>query len=149
MGAGRAGEGCWSPGGLQNRGLIIERKEAGHRVWSVTLALSDSKNISCVLHRRQRRNESLLLPSARARRGRTPACAVLPSHRRRITQNFCEVFFFFFSPSTLVLLRVLDILLLRKLKVRMTLYFSDSVLAGMLYLSSSSSSILREGKNKQ
>lgn len=144
MDAGRAGEGCWSPGGLQNRGLIIERKEAGHRVWSVTLALSDSKNISCVLHRRQRRNESLLLPSARACRGRT-----LPAQfRRRITQTFCEVFLFF-SPSTLVLLRVLDILLLRKLKVRMTLYFSDSVLAGMLYLSSSSSSILREGKNKQ
>lgn len=43
----------------------------------------------------------------------------------------------------MVLLRVLDILLLRKLKVRMTLYFSDSVFAGMLYLSSSSSSILR------
>lgn len=143
MDAGRAGEGCWSPGGLQNRGLIIERKEAGHRVWSVTLALSDSKNISCVLHRHQRRNESPLLPSARACRGRT-----LPAQfRRRITQTFSEVFFFF--SSTLVLLRVLDILLLRKLKVRMTLYFSDSVLAGMLYLSSSSSSILREGKNKQ
>lgn len=45
---------------------------------------------------------------------------------------------------TLVLLRVLDIRLLRKLKVRMTLYFSDSILVGMLYLSSSSSSILWE-----
>lgn len=45
-------------------------------------------------------------------------------------------------PFPLVLLRVLDILLLRKLKVRMTLYFSDSTFVGMLYLSSSSSSIL-------
>lgn len=31
---------------LQNRGLIIKRKAAGHHVWSVTLALSYSKNIS-------------------------------------------------------------------------------------------------------
>lgn len=31
---------------LQNRGLIIERKADGHHVWSVTLALSYSKNIS-------------------------------------------------------------------------------------------------------
>lgn len=45
---------------------------------------------------------------------------------------------------TLVLLRVLDILLLRKLKVRMTLYFSDSTFAGMSYLSNSSSSILEQ-----
>lgn len=43
---------------------------------------------------------------------------------------------------TLVLLRVLDIRLLRKLKVRLTLYFSDSTLDGMMYLSHSSSSIL-------
>lgn len=71
----QAGEGCWSPGGLQNRGLIIERKEAGHHVWSVTLALSDSKNISCMLHRRQRRNESLLLPSGRT----LPAQFCLPT----------------------------------------------------------------------
>lgn len=40
------------------------------------------------------------------------------------------------------MLRVLDILLLRKLKVRLTLYFSDSTLDGMMYLSHSSSSIL-------
>lgn len=43
---------------------------------------------------------------------------------------------------TLVLLRVLDILLFRKLKVRLTLYFSDSTLDGIMYLSHSSSSIL-------
>lgn len=43
---------------------------------------------------------------------------------------------------TLVLLRVLDILFFRKLKVRLTLYFSDSTLDGIMYLSHSSSSIL-------
>lgn len=48
------------------------------------------------------------------------------------------------------MLRVLDILLLRKLKVRLTLYFSDSTLDGMMYLSHSSSSILfRSQKNSQ
>lgn len=45
---------------------------------------------------------------------------------------------------TLLLFRVLDIRLLRKLKVRITRYFSDSTFAGMLYLSESSSSILQE-----
>ena len=40
----------------------------------------------------------------------------------------------------MVLLRVLDILLFRKLKVRLTLYFSDSTLEGIMYLSQSSSS---------
>ena len=50
------------------------------------------------------------------------------------------------GPLTLVLLRVLDILLFRKLKVRLTLYFSDSVFDGIMYLSHSSSSILFRGK---
>lgn len=43
---------------------------------------------------------------------------------------------------TLLLLRVLYIRLFMKLKVRLTLYFSDSDLEGMIYLSHSSSSIL-------
>lgn len=47
---------------------------------------------------------------------------------------------------TLLLFRVLDILLLRKLKVRITRYFSDSTFAGTLYLSDSSSSILKVKK---
>lgn len=46
------------------------------------------------------------------------------------------------SRLTLVLLRVLDILLFRKLKVRLTLYFSDSTFEGIMYLSHSLSSIL-------
>lgn len=53
--------------------------------------------------------------------------------------NSTCMFFWF----TLLLFRVLDILLLRKLKVRITLYFSDSAFAGMVYLSNSSSSILK------
>lgn len=59
-----------------------------------------------------------------------------------VTADACSWF-------TLVLLRVLDILLLRKLKVRMTLYFSDSTFAGMLYLSNSSSSILKKQKTNK
>lgn len=49
-----------------------------------------------------------------------------------------------FNIPTLLLFRVLDILLLRKLKVRITRYFSDSTFAGIVYLSDSSSSILQE-----
>lgn len=50
---------------------------------------------------------------------------------------------------TLVLLRVLDILLFRKLKVRLTLYFSDSTLEGIMYLSHSSSSSILCAARKQ
>lgn len=65
---------------------------------------------------------------------------------------FCGNHFFHCGDSTVaatfVLLRVLDILLLRKLKVRLTLYFSDSTLDGMMYLSHSSSSILFHGQRQ-
>lgn len=45
---------------------------------------------------------------------------------------------------TLDLLRGLVILFMRKLNVRLTLYFSDSDLAGIMYLSHSSSGILQK-----
>lgn len=62
------------------------------------------------------------------------------------TDSWDHLYFMDDSNRTLItfdLFRGLVILFMRKLKVRLTLYFSDSALAGMMYLSHSSSGILQ------
>lgn len=49
----QVGEGFQSLCRLQNRGLIIKRKEAGHNVWSVTLTLSYSQKHFLVVSPRE------------------------------------------------------------------------------------------------